>query len=234
MAGASGGRGVPAAAVLALRAGCDLLCLGADKTADDLDSVVTAIVDAVKDGTLAEPRLVEAAQRVHTATRTVHGWRGAGAFPDVDESAAREAAHRALRVDGVLPELTDGTLVVRFRTGTNVAVGQVPWGLPLHGSVLGGRQPSDVSEDADIEEVVRQAAASGVVVALVREAHRHPWVADRLRRLAKLDAALVVVEMGWPGPEQLPGAATVWTYGASRANGAALDELLARVTGGGR
>jgi beta-N-acetylhexosaminidase len=71
------------------------------------------------------------------------------------------------------------------------------------------------------------------VVALVRDAHRHAWVGTRLAELASRCPTLVTVEMGWPGSSRLPGAATVWTHGASRASGAALDGLLARSAGPG-
>jgi len=75
MKGASAGRGEPAAAVLALVAGCDLLCLGAEKDAALHDAIVAAIVDAVRSGALAEPRLVEATERVVRASRQVQQWR---------------------------------------------------------------------------------------------------------------------------------------------------------------
>jgi beta-N-acetylhexosaminidase len=253
MAGASAGRGVPAAAVLATAAGCDLLCLGADKTAEEVDAVVRALVDAVRSGELAESRLVDAGSRVAAASERVRGWRGGGAFPGDDESPARVAATRALAVDGgravvgalgvdgpvaaggALPD-QGGAVVLRFRTGTYVAVGQVPWGLPVDGSVLGGREHLDVTEESDVEEVVRQAElneSSGAgtagrrpIVALVREAHRHSWVLAALTSLAADRPDLVTVEMGWPGPTRLPGAAVVRTYGASKANGEALDALL--------
>jgi beta-N-acetylhexosaminidase len=236
-----------------MAAGCDLLCLGADKTAEEVDAVVRALVDAVRSGELAESRLVDAGSRVAAASERVRGWRGGGAFPGDDESPARVAATRALAVDGgravvgalgvdgpvaaggALPDL-GGAVVLRFRTGTNVAVGQVPWGLPVDGSVLGGREHLDVTEESDVEEVVRQAElneSSGAgtagrrpIVALVREAHRHSWVLAALTSLAADRPDLVTVEMGWPGPTRLPGAAVVRTYGASKANGEALDALL--------
>ena len=75
MKGASAGRGEPAAAVLALAAGCDLLCLGAEKDAELHDAIVSAIVAAVRSGELAESRLVEAADRVVRASRQVQQWR---------------------------------------------------------------------------------------------------------------------------------------------------------------
>jgi beta-N-acetylhexosaminidase len=223
MAGASAGRGVPAAAVLALAAGCDLICLGADKDEATHLAVLEAIVGGVKDGSLPEARLAEAAGRVLAAGRTVRGWARSDA--PAGDSPGVEAARRALHVDRALPDLT-GAVVLRVRTGSNVAVGDAPWGLPVDGAVLAGRAMVDVRETSTPADVLR-AVGQAPVVALVREPHRHPWVLDLLRAVAAARPDLVVVEMGWPGESQLLGAAGVRTYGASAASGAALDELLA-------
>ena len=63
MAGASAGRGIPIAAVLALSAGADLLCVGPDKEASLVREIQDAIVGAVRSGQLSEERLAEAAAR---------------------------------------------------------------------------------------------------------------------------------------------------------------------------
>lgn len=223
MAGASAGLGEPAAAVLGLAAGCDLVCLGADKEEADHLRVLEAIVDAVQDGSLPETRLVEAAGRVLAASRTVRGWRSS-AVPAGD-SPGIEAARRALYVERALPDLT-GAVVLRVRTGSNIAVGDVPWGLPTDGALLAGRAMVDVRESSSPADVLRQ-IGTAPVVALAREPHRHPWALALLHFLAAARSDLVVVEMGWPGEAELPGAAVVTTYGASAASGVALDELLA-------
>jgi beta-N-acetylhexosaminidase len=224
MRAASAGRGEPAAAVLALAAGCDLICLGADKDEAVHLAVLSAVVDAVRRGELSEQRLVEAAGRVLSASRRVRGWRRPPE-PGDDGAAAGEVARRALRVAGDLPPLV-APVVLRLRTGSNVAVGEVPWGLPVDGAVLGGRPMLDVHSATPLDEVL-VAVGGRPVVALVREPHRHPWVLELLRALAAVRPDVVVVEMGWPGDVELPGAAVIRTYGASRANGAALDALLA-------
>jgi beta-N-acetylhexosaminidase len=258
MVGASAGRGVPAAAVAALAAGCDLLCLGAEGVEPDVEAVVAAIVEAVRTGQLAEERLASAVGRVHAARQRIDGLRaGAAAADPVDVlavgrsaapfdvaaavpaglTAGREVARAAVEVDGglsgndALPDLR-GVPVIRFRTGVNVAVGQVPWGLPLDGSVQGGRHAFDVTETTDVEEVMREATSvsggdGGPIVALVRDAQRHPWVIEALRRLDEWSPHLVTVEMGWPGSARLPGRTRIRTYGAARATGEALDEVLA-------
>ncbi len=223
MRGASAGRGEPAAAVLALTAGCDLICLGADKDAGLHARVVTAVVDAVRSGALPEVRLADAADRVLAASRTIRSLQEV-ARTDVDDGASAEAAERAVHVEGQLPPLV-GATVLRLRTGTNIAVGHVPWGLPADGRVLAGRPVVDVLESTPHAEVPA-AAGDGPVVVLARAPHRHPWAMALLRELAARCPQLVTVEMGWPGDAVLPGAAVVTTYGAGRANGVALDRVL--------
>ena len=265
MAGVSAGRGVPAAAVAALAAGCDLLCLGADCVESDVEAVVAGILAAVGSGEVSVARLSSAAGRVRAARQRIDGLLAAaevGARPEVGPArrvaaaradqdtagpadradsrsadriaaglaAGREVARRAVVVDGPLPELR-GVPVLRFRTSSNIAVGQVPWGLPVGGAVLGGRMPIDITDSTDLDDRLRHARSAtgrdgGPIVALVRDAHRHAWVLDALRRLEGTCPQLVTVEMGWPGDERLPGRATVRTYGSALANGEALDEAL--------
>ena len=225
MKGASAGRGEPEAAVLALAAGCDLLCLGAEKDAELHDAIVSAIVSAVRSGSLAEARLVEAAGRVVRASRQVQQWRCDVSAETFSRSAAALAARRALRVMGELPAVR-GAVVLRFRTSTNAAVGPVPWGLPADGQVLTGGRQVDVLPTSRVGDLLALAPAAPLV-ALVREPHRHPWVPALLASLADARPDLVVVEMGWPGDALPPGVATVLTYGASRVSARALDELLA-------
>ena len=64
MAGASGSLGMAGAAVAALRAGCDLLCLGTENTDTQLADIERAVSSAVADGTLAANRVREATSRV--------------------------------------------------------------------------------------------------------------------------------------------------------------------------
>ncbi|MFZ0530317.1 MAG: glycoside hydrolase family 3 N-terminal domain-containing protein, partial [Propionicimonas sp.] len=59
MAGASRGRGVAEAAVLALAAGVDLLCLGSGNTREQVAGIRDHIAAAVRSGRLAEARVFE-------------------------------------------------------------------------------------------------------------------------------------------------------------------------------
>ncbi|MCU1472689.1 glycoside hydrolase family 3 N-terminal domain-containing protein, partial [Amnibacterium sp.] len=64
MAGASGEIGIPAAAVRALAAGADLLCIGTRNTAEQAGEIEAAILAAVAAGELPAERLADAARRV--------------------------------------------------------------------------------------------------------------------------------------------------------------------------
>ena len=62
MQGASGSTGIPDAAVRALAAGCDLLCIGTANTDAQLGEIEAAVAPAVSDGRLPPSRLADALQ----------------------------------------------------------------------------------------------------------------------------------------------------------------------------
>lgn len=64
------------------------------------------------------------------------------------------------------------------------------------------------------------------MVAVVRDLHRHPWMAAAVDKLVAARADTVVVEMGVP---QAPprGALHVATHGAARVCGRAAAEVIA-------
>ncbi len=227
MRGASGEIGLPAAAVRALVAGVDLLCLGADIDDGHVGAVLDAVVAAVREGTLPEARLVEAAGRVVAARLQLTNLREAGTSvltgSPGSPSASVEAARRAVTVDGALPDL-EGAQVLRLVTAANQAAGAVPWGLPGDGRLLRGRRAQDVGEGDPLPPL----DPARPVVALVRAGHRYAWVRAFLAALAVERPDLVTVELGWPGPERLPGRALVVSHGASAVSGRAVDEVLAR------
>ncbi|ABL83983.1 MULTISPECIES: glycoside hydrolase family 3 N-terminal domain-containing protein [unclassified Nocardioides] len=194
MAGASAGRGIPEAAVLSLAAGADLLCLGADKDIALVRQVQAAIVAAVRSGRLAEERLVEAVDRIARLPR------GAGSAAPVDAARQLAGARRAVTVEGELPDLR-GAEVVSVATPANIAIGEVPWGLPPDRFLQPGEP---VTGDRP-------------VVLQVRDAHRRPEVL--------VEGAAVVVEWGWPGP-YAGGTPRICTRGYSRPGAVAVTELL--------
>lgn len=201
MAGVSAGRGIPAAAVASLAAGCDLLCVGPDKDAALVREIQAAIVAAVKDGTLAEERLAAAAARVADRPRL------RGAPVGLDEGRQAAGARAAIRVDGVLPDLA-GAILVRADAEQSIAAGAVPWGIPC--------------ETIDPATFDAASLAPGVPVVLqARDAHRHPDVLALVERLIRV----VVVDYGWPGPWS-QAAPRICAHGASLPAQAAVAELL--------
>ncbi|MFC6237524.1 glycoside hydrolase family 3 protein [Longivirga aurantiaca] len=204
MAGASAETGIPEAAVRALVAGCDLLCLGSDTDPALFAEIVEHVVAALASGRLPLARVAEAAARVERLAIGVAG--SPEARPSdvgLDATPAFALTDRArtwLEGDG-------DVAIVQVSSPSNLAVGQVPWGPAALGVA--------VAEDA---------AAGATRVAVVGRdlASDHPaWAcADRLRSAG---ADVLVVESGWP---RSGARADVVTWGGSPAVARHLVALL--------
>jgi beta-N-acetylhexosaminidase len=212
--------GIPEAAVLALAAGSDLLCIGADVDAALVEACAAEIATAIGDGRLSTERVEEAVARVAALSawtgrseRTGHGEPGIG-YP-----AARDAVH----VEGSLARLV-GALVVQLESESSIAVGQVPWGLGPHlnGTTEELRVPAAGTDPAGL----RAKAGARPIFFVGRNLHRLPGAPALIDALAVTNP-VVVVEMGWPSSWRPAGVrAFVTTYGASHANGRAAAEAL--------
>jgi len=220
MAGVAGRYGIPGAAVGALSAGADLLCIGGEtRPEDEIDAIRDAIVTAVLDGTLPEQRLAEAAdhcRRVGVAAARLGGDPAAVRGGD-DLSAA--LALRAAQAAGPLPALRESILVLRCEAAENIAVGAVPWG---PATALGAAEVVLHAGDGLPAERIR---AAGSVLLVTRDRHRFRWMSEALAaaRAARPDA--VLVEMGTSGiaAADAPAIAGV---GATRAGARAVVRLL--------
>ncbi|QVQ53637.1 glycoside hydrolase family 3 protein [Spiractinospora alimapuensis] len=215
MKGASGEIGVPEAAVRAIAAGCDLLCLGRWVFDDDVAAVRHAIVEAVREGRIPGERLESAARRSTELGTELPSPATGG--PDTEVSLV--SARRAIRVDGELPALDD-PYVVELDAPPMAAVGQVPWG-------LGSHFPASVRRDAarTTAEEIATGAGERTLVLVLRDAHRFPRTRDLVQEVCALRSDVVVVEMGFP--VWRPDArAYVRTYGASRVNARGAAEVL--------
>lgn len=230
--------GIGPAAVRALAAGADLLCIGAQVDAELVEHVAAEIVEASRDGRLPVARVEQAARRAGelaawtvsasaaaTATTTADASNGAdgsaaGEVPAVGLGYA--AARRAVRIEGVLTGL-DAPLVVQLSATSNLAEGRVPWGLGPH--LNGTEQVRLAATEADVE-ALRQQAGDRTIVLVGRHLHRLPGAPELAQALAAVHP-VVVVEMGWPGRWRPAGVrAFVTTHGASHANGRAAAEAL--------
>jgi beta-N-acetylhexosaminidase len=222
--------GLTGAAVLAVAAGADALCVGGgladERTATALRD---ALVDAVVEGTLSEKRLREAADRVArlAAWVTAPHASDAGTNPALGLAAARRAV-LVTAAPGSLP-LTSAPHVVEFRPKMNQAVDRsTPWGLgaPLTALLPETTVSTYTPADADRpHEVVLTPALGRPLVLVVRDAHRHPWVSAAVGRLLAVRPDAGVVEMGLPDGPTL-GAFHIATHGATRVCGQAAAEVL--------
>ncbi|MCW3844774.1 glycoside hydrolase family 3 protein [Micromonospora yasonensis] len=214
---AAGGTGP--AAVRALAAGADLLCIGAKVDATLVEHVVEEIVGGIEDGRLDRARVEEAAGRAAELAT----WRGAGSVPTATpDGLGYAAALRAVRVEGDLTGLTT-PLVVQVHATSTIAEGRVPWGLGPH--LAGAQEVRAVAGETTPEEL-RARAGDRPVVLVGRHLHRLPGARELVEGLAAVHP-VTVVEMGWPGDWRPAGArAFVTTYGASHANGRAAAQVL--------
>jgi beta-N-acetylhexosaminidase len=239
--------GLEGATVRALAAGADAICVGGDH-ADELTAIRLrdAIVAAVRSGELPEERLYEAVERVRrlgawtTRVQTETGARQARATVDGKWNRGSliglSAARRAVRVtagDGAaaLP-VSYPPHVVEFAPPRNIAIGaETPWGVgaPLNelmpGSTAVRLSADDLAGVSDPAAPVLAGAAGRALVLVVRDAHRHPWVADALDAVLAVRPDAIVVEMGVP--VLIVGGVHLATYGATRACGQAAAEVIA-------
>ncbi|MBB6170782.1 beta-N-acetylhexosaminidase [Nocardiopsis mwathae] len=223
MEGVSAGIGIPEAAVRALAAGCDLLCLGRFVYADQVAAVRAAIVGAVREGRLASDRLEEAAARTLELRRWTGDRAASAERPPAevgsDAGVGLDGARRALRVDGILPPLHD-PVVVELDAPPGIAVGEVPWGLSPWFPGTERVDPATAAPSAVLDR-----AADRDLVVVVRDAHRHAAARRLLEEVCRARPDTVVVEMGLPAWRPRCQA-HISTYGAARVNGRSAAELL--------
>ncbi|MFI6346613.1 glycoside hydrolase family 3 protein [Streptomyces sp. NPDC050560] len=227
--------GIERGSVLAVAAGADAICVGGG-LADDatVRQLRDALVGAVRAGELPEERLADAAARVRElarwTTEAAAAADGAG-DPDIGLDAARLAV-RVTRGEGAAP-LTEPPFVALLTPGANIAVGdETPWGVSVELERLLPGTASAKFSGRDAGAEVLRAAGERRIVAVVRDAHRHAWMADALAALIAARPDTAVVEMGVPGSAPR-GSLYVTTHGAARVCGIAAAEALTGGLGGG-
>ncbi|WP_405660961.1 glycoside hydrolase family 3 protein [Streptomyces sp. RK9] len=226
----SGTYGIERGTVLAVAAGCDAICVGGGLH-DELTvlRLRDALVAAVRAGELPEERLADAAARVRALADWASASRAAGAGGAADPEIGLRAARRALTVthtESSAGALTEAPYVAAFTPLANIAVGdETPWGVAaeLTRRLPGTETGSFSGDDAGAKALA--AAGSRRVVAVVRDAHRHPWMAAAVDHLLTARPDTVVVEMGVPQSKPT-GSLHIATYGAARVCGQAAAEVL--------
>ncbi|MCW6010995.1 glycoside hydrolase family 3 protein, partial [Micromonospora sp. CPCC 205371] len=211
--------GFEAAAVRALAAGSDAVCVGGDHFDEgDALRLRDAVVEAVTTGELPEERLAEAAKRVEQlAEWTVQARTATGSgVPDRPDGTpvGLLAARRAIRLtvaDGAAPPpLATAPHVVEFAPPANMAAGaQTPWGVA---TPLRTRMPGTTAvrlSAADPGAALHPARGRPLVI-VVRGIHRYWWMSHAVATLLGVRPVAVVVEMG--GPEWVSGGGHLAPY----------------------
>lgn len=201
------------AAVAALRAGADLVCLGAEDQELALETCVGAVRQAVIDGKLDVGNLRSAAER----RERMRDARTAPVRPDeadADQDVVAAAASRSLTVFGD-PGLTSLAVdVVRIVADPGYAAGETGWGVaqPLE------RAGYDVCEVA-FEQLGSTPRERDLVIE-TRDAWKSPRLMYALADLVARRPDAVVVDVGWPA-EPLPEArGWITTRGTGRLSSA--------------
>ncbi|WP_405990875.1 glycoside hydrolase family 3 protein [Streptomyces sp. NBC_00986] len=233
--------GIERGSVLAIAAGADAICVGGGLADDEtVRRLRDALVGAVRSGELPEERLAEAAERVRGLAQWTASAAASESAPDERTGSASAgsvtrvdiglvAARRALTVTGAedFTPLTEPPYVALLTPVANIAVGdETPWGVAAElARLLPGTETAGFAGE-DAGGVILKAAGTRRIVAVVRDEHRHPWMAAALDTLLAARPDTVVVEMGVP---QAPsrGALHIATHGAARVCGHAAAEVIA-------
>lgn len=226
MAGASGEHGLAEAAVLALDAGVDLLCLGSESTADQVEAVRSHVLTALAQGRLGHDRVLDAAERVGRLTAELARLR-AQARPVAFEPPP--IAPGGFWRRGPIGPLT-APVLLRLASPASIAAGETPWGIAEHlraelDAALPGHSCVTIA-DLDGLEAVLEGARGRPLVVQGRDLSRVEFLRAASAIVLRRRPDAVIVELGWPaltGPTRID----VATFGSGRGAAAGLIQLLA-------
>jgi len=224
MAGASGGLGIPAAAVAALAAGSDLLCIGTRNTDAQIGEIAAAIEAAIANGTLPAGRLADAIARVEKLGAYLETARALPASADGAGGVSAAHVRRAFHVSARAQHLIDGAESIAFvalESPANVAVGDSPWG-PF---AAGVNPVVRITEGTNLADALDCIPKGQLVVVVGKDLHRHAFASEAIAAL-RPRCEILVVDMGWPLPDF--DGIDIATFGASRVVGQGLIELIGR------
>jgi beta-N-acetylhexosaminidase len=227
MAGASGSLGLPRAAVAALRAGCDLLCLGTDNTDDQLAEIERTIRSAVADGALVSGRVSEAIGQVRRLGSELEAARQLAGQPPRVTPGWSGSDTELVQTLGIEPRAWDWRerasgryLVVRLEAAPNIAAGSMPWG-PFAASSFATQPICVITAE---QMALPPFEPDEPVLVVGRDIHRHRFAREAVDRLRSEQADVLVVDMGWPSADRRY--ADIATFGASPLIGRVLLKWL--------
>jgi beta-N-acetylhexosaminidase len=243
MAGASGSLGMARSAVAAMRAGCDLLCLGTENTDTQLADIERAMNSAISDRTLAARRVQEAGGRVRGLAAELTAARQAAGQPPRPAPVWPKGEAELVQTFDARPEASEWRVrasgrytVVRLEVDPNLAVGPTPWG-PFAAEVkqavaaeaAAPAASSFAAQSVWLISPERSALpsfqAEQPVLVIGRDIHQHRFAREAVDRLRSEHVDVLVVEMGWPSEDRRY--ADLATFGASLLMGRALLRWLA-------
>jgi beta-N-acetylhexosaminidase len=238
MAGASADRGIDGAAVLALDAGSDLLCLGTENTDEQLTEIERTLAAAVDSGMLSADRVADAARRVLALADELAAERTAIGVPPVTGDVLETALEPAVIASfdsrpGASEWLRDHPdhTVVRIETSSNIAVGIAPWGPFAETAADPDRSANRAFTErrqlvlgAD-QPLPTDLPAGKPLLVIGRSIHRYRFAREAIDALRGAGRPILIVDMGWPSDDR--AVADVATFGASRLVGRALIDWLA-------
>lgn len=242
--------GIPEAAVRALIAGCDLLCLGTNTGARLLQEIEDAILLACDSGRLREDRLIHAVRRVRALAAASS--RSADApLSEIEHTPDPDDLDRIVQSFEGLARAHDwlaahpNASIARIESQANMAVGVAPWGPfaaadhPLPGTEIlaqrfAARHHFTVGADANTNRAVTLAegccastASEGIIV-VGRDLNRLPEAQAGILALRRNGTPILIIEMGWPrgAGEESVAFTQLSCYGSSRLIVAAVLQLV--------
>ncbi len=225
MAGASRECGIPAAAVAAITAGADLLCLGSNTAEHDVHDVIDALTRADGTSGATTQRIADAARRCRALAQWARRQRHertaadvAGPTSPVDHERVITSFALSNRAESMLASTTGPVRWVQIEPEPNVAIGNAPLG-PFF---PGGATPTLVVPMDDRSPAAHYVSEAGVLTVVVgRNFHRDDSGFAAAMAIAERNDALIV-DLGWAQPD----AVDIATFGASRVVGEALLDLI--------
>ncbi|MEV5967431.1 glycoside hydrolase family 3 N-terminal domain-containing protein [Kribbella sp. NPDC051952] len=211
---------LPEAAVRAIEAGADALCLGSWAFLDDVDVAAAALVDAVESERLPVERLQEANERLARL-----GTRPRADVSLRDNALGSRLAEQVVVVHGDPMVRSDAVLIIRLEPTHSPAAGSSGWGVErllrdagkvvesigLSGQTYNGPGMAR----AGVGEFRSEYGADSRLILLVRGAHRFEWQQKLIAELQSQHPDMIVVDMGVPGTDYSGFAAWIQTFGSA-------------------
>jgi beta-N-acetylhexosaminidase len=194
------------AAVLALAAGADALCLGSWSFGADVDLAARAIVRAVNEGRLEASRLEEANARLASMERFAS--RASVTSPaTADPRPSVAAASRAVEVTGQASTDAHHILVVHLDPENSPAAGSGPSDVSDYLTRSGvsvesvtmteGRYAGEEMVSAITSDFREEYGKDGQIVIVVESPHRFGWQRELLRVFTGLAPDAIVLDVGF-------------------------------------